>query len=277
MLNRKLFASLMVLMLICGMVLTGCSGGTTAQQSTEGVKPSILDKVVDAKKVRVGFLADYAPWGMRNAEGKYEGYDVDVAAKLGEALGVEVELIPVEAPNRLPMLVTGKVDVIIGSFTPTDERAKTIDFSLPYASSVTMPMVWADDSSLKTEANLAGKKVAVCRGTTNDISTGKFIPDAELVRFDNLADVLEALKTKKVDALVEDSPFVYYQCKEDPRFRPLGEGFAPPILLAFGVPKGDQIWLNYLNNFLTNLRFSGELASFYEKWFGFEMPELTLK
>lgn len=261
---------LTVVLLVLGLLVSACSTGGGGQ--TE----STLDKVIKAGKVRVGFLADYAPWGSRNAQGEYEGYDVDIAHALGEALGVEVELIPVEAPNRVPAIVTDKVDVIIGSFTPTDERAKTIAFTIPYASAQSVTMAWADDDSINTYSDLAGKKVGVPRGNTNETNTAKFVPEAELVRFDTLADVYAALQTKKIDALVEDSPFVYYQVMENPQFKVAGEPFGPKGLLSFGLKRGDPDWLAYLNNFLTNLRSTGQNAELYEKWFGVPPAPLTL-
>ena len=242
----------------------------------EKAAKGILDQVIANKKLRVGFLPDYPPWGSRSPAGKYEGYDLDIAALLAEGLGAQLELIPVEAPNRVPSVATGKVDVIIGCLTPTNERAKTIDFTIPYASAGIVPMVWADNKAIKTYKDLAGKKVSVARGSTPDMATAKAVPTADIVRFDTIADAFTALQTKKVDAFIEEDTFVFYTATKDPRFRGVGQSFTAPELISFGMRKGDQNWLNYLNNFLTNFRYSGKNAELYKKWFGVEPASMVM-
>ncbi len=246
------------------------------RESSEKAEKSILDQVISAKKVRVGFLPDYPPWGSRNPAGKYEGYDLDIAALLAEALGAELELVAVEAPNRVPSVAAGKIDVVIGCLTPTNERAKTIDFTIPYASAGIVPMVWADNPSIKTYKDLASKKVSVARGSTPDMATAKAVPAAEIVRFDTIADAFTALQTKKVEAFIEEDTFVFYTAKKDPRFRAVGQSFTAPELISFGLRKGDQKWMNYLNIFLTNLRYSGKNAELYKKWFGVEPASMVM-
>jgi len=235
----------------------------------------ILEKVIANKKVRVGILADYAPWGYRNAQGQYEGFDVDVANRLGEALEVDVDLVPVESAARVGSLVSEKVDVIIACLTPTDGRAKTINFTIPYASNGLTIMVWADNKDIKSYHDLAGKTIAIVRGGTADMYLPELVPEANIVRLDSIADSVVAFKSKKSDALVEEELMVYYEVDKDSRFKVVGEPFKSG-LISFGVKKHEQEWLNYLNNFLTNLRFSGELDVFYEKWFKHKPASLAI-
>ncbi len=268
---KKFFVLGVSLMVMLSILLTGCGGpqGETATNDT-------LQRVMEAKKVKVGVLPDYAPWGSRNAQGEFEGYDVDLAKLLGEALNVEVEIVPVEAPNRVPSLVSNKVDVIIACLTPTDERAKSVNFTIPYAAAGLVPMVNADNNTIKSYKDLAGKKVAIVRGGTPDLLTAKAVPEAELVRFDTIADAYTAFKTGKAEAFVEEDTFVFTEIKNNPQYKAVGEPFSTE-LIAIAVKKNDPEWLNYLNNFLTNLRFTGKNAEVYEKWFGHAPKDLTLK
>ena len=236
---------------------------------------SILEKVIVDKKVRVGILTDYAPWGSRNAKGEYEGFDVDIAYSLGKALAVDVELISIEAPARVASLVSEKVDVIIGCITPTNERAKSINFTIPYASEGLVLMLWADNEDINSYHDLAGKTIAIVRGGTPDTGITIAAPDADIIRFDTIADAFTAFKSKKAEVFVEEEFMVYYQVAQDPRFKTVGEPFHRG-LISFGVKKNDQEWLNYLNNFLTNLRFKGELAEIFEKWFGAKPASLVI-
>jgi len=261
------------IVMILSVLLAGCgqqgaTGGGTTQNDT-------LTRVLEAKKLNVGILPDYKPWSFRNEQGNYEGYDVDLANLLGEALGVDVTFVAVEAPNRVPSLVSNKVDVLIGCLTPTDERAKSVNFTIPYASAGLVPMVKADNTTINTYQDLAGKTIAVVRGGTPDLFTAAAVPEANLIRFDTIADAYAAFQAGKAEAFVEEDTFVYLETKNNPQYKAIGEPFTSE-LISFGVMKNDQEWLNYLNNFLTNLRYTGKNAEVYEKWFGHTPKNLSL-
>jgi len=264
------------IVLVLSILLTGCGQQPGAAQQSNAAVNDTLQRVMETKKLKVGVLPDYAPWGSRNAQGNFEGYDVDLAMLLGEALQVEVEVVPIEAPNRVPALVSNKVDVIIACLTPTDERAKSVTFTIPYAAAGLVPMVNADNTTINTYKDLAGKKVAVVRGGTPDLFTAAAVPEAELIRFDTIADAYTAFKTGKAEAFVEEDTFVFIEVKNNPQYKSVGEPFSTE-LISFAVKKNDIEWLNYLNNFLTNLRFTGKNAEVYEKWFGHAPKDLTLR
>ena len=269
---KKGLLTVLSIVVILSTLLAGC--GQQASSSTGG--NDTLQSVLEAKKVKVGILPDYAPWSSRDAQGNFVGYDADLAMLLGEALGVEVELIPIEAPNRVPSLASNKVDVIIACLTPTNERAKSVTFTIPYASAGLVPMVNADNTTINTYKDLAGKTVAVVRGGTPDLFTAAAVPEANLIRFDTIADAYTAFKSGKAEVFVEEDTFVYMEVKNNPQYKAIGEPFTSE-LISFGVKNNDAAWLNYLNNFLTNLRFTGKNAEVYEKWFGQAPKELTLK
>lgn len=271
---KKSLLFVISIVMILSMLLAGCGQQSNLSESGNAGNDT-LTKVLAAKKVRVGILPDYSPWSYRNEQGEYVGYDADLAMLLGEALAVEVELVPVEAPQRVPSLASDKVDVIIGCLTPTDERAKTINFTIPYASAGLVPMVKADNTTIATHEDLAGKTVAVVRGGTPDLFTAAAVPEAELIRFDTIADAYTAFKSGKAEAFVEEDTFVFLEVKNNPEYKAIGEPFTSE-LISFGVKKNDSEWLNYLNNFLTNLRFTGKNAEVYENWFGHAPKNLSL-
>lgn len=276
MMKKKLFL-VMSLMLVIAFILTGCSSGKTATTdgSTQTASTGTLQRVLENKKIVVGILPDYAPWGFINASGALEGYDVDIAQALADALGVKLETVAIEAPNRVPSLSSNKVDVIIACLTPTDERAKTIDFTIPYASAGQIPMVKADNDSVQSYKDLAGKKVAVVRGGTPEIAVRTYIPDADIMTFDTIADAYTAFKQGQAEAFVEEDTYVFSELKTNTDYKAVGEPFSSE-LVSIAIRQGDQQWLNYLNNFLTNLRFTGKNAELYEKWFGHEPKEIVI-
>jgi polar amino acid transport system substrate-binding protein len=267
---KKKSAILIFIMSII-LLISGCSSEAdpTTSQNTE----SRLDKIIKAKKIRVATYADSPGWSVLNANGEYEGYDPDIARKLAEALGVEVEFVTTDGVNRIPLLESDKVDVAISVFTPTNERAKSIEFTIPYSAAGMVPM-FKKGAPIDSWDDLAGKKVSVARGTTSDMAVTKYVPKAEVVRFDAVSDAFMALKTGKVDVFIEEDGIVLDLVKKNPEFQAMpGQPFKPAYI-AMGVKKGDQIWLNYLNNFIRNLNYSGEGAELYKKWFGVDAPKL---
>ena len=78
-------------------------------------------------------LVDFPPFGITTADGKPDGYDADVAKLLAKHMGVPVEIVPVTGPNRIPYLLTNKVDLLVASLGITPARAEQVQFSEPYA------------------------------------------------------------------------------------------------------------------------------------------------
>src|SRR3954447_11105467 len=119
-----------------------------------------IDDILNKKKLQVGVLVDLPPFGVTNTENKPEGYDIDVAALMAKYLGVELELVSVTGPNRIPYLLTNKVDVLIATFGITAERSKQVLFSNPY-SSLTIYVLAPKALNIKTPEDLKPVSISV--------------------------------------------------------------------------------------------------------------------
>ena len=108
--------------------------GFQCHATCRGSEPQTIDDVLSKKKIQVGILVDLPPFGVVNAKNEYEGFDVDVAKLMAKYLGVDCELVAVTGPNRIPYLLTGKVDVLVATFGITPERARQVQFCIPYSS-----------------------------------------------------------------------------------------------------------------------------------------------
>jgi polar amino acid transport system substrate-binding protein len=250
--------------------LTGCtSGGAAAAPAAE----SQLQRVIKNGTLRVGVLPDYPPYSSQEAGGKLVGYEPDVAAKLAEALGVKLEMVNTDGTSRKPVLDSNRVDVDIDAFTATNERAKAVDFTIPYVASGALPL-FRKDNPIKSIEDLKGKSVSVARGSTNDSLITNRFPDTKVVRFDTIADAVQAVKSGKVDAVMEGFATVRAEAAKDPSLQVLDIEPINPALISMGVKQGDQLWLNYLNNFIRNLNSSGDNAVLYQKWFHADLPKV---
>ena len=117
-------------------------------------------------------------------------------------MGVQLELVPVTSQNRIPYLLTGKVDMVISLFAVTPERALQVDFSIPYAAPRTVITALKDSKPIKSLDDLKGMTVGVPRGTIPDLFlTAKAIPGLRILRFDDEATSIQALQSGQIDAL----------------------------------------------------------------------------
>src|SRR5262245_12513270 len=114
--------------LALALAVAGCTSedgaGSAAGSSSDGT--SQLDEVVERGTLRVAVLPDFPPWGVQNASGDLEGYEIDIAKELAKAMGVELSLVTTDGTSRLPLLEADRVDVNISAWTATDERALAV-------------------------------------------------------------------------------------------------------------------------------------------------------
>lgn len=235
-------------------------GGAVAADST-------LKHVLAAGTLKVASCLSFTPFGFTNADGKPDGYDVDIANELAKEMGVELEVVDTTSSNRIPNLQTNKVDVVFCNFTRTLERAKEISFTNPYVVA-TEGLLVRTGSGVKTLEDMKGHTIAVVKGSTNaDVLRERGI-DVKVAEFDSSQAAVLAVKQGQADAMVEDSNFLQYQAKLNPGLEVVTSKLVPLEYNAFGVKQGDQVWVDYLNLFLFELNTSGKNLKLYRKWFG---------
>jgi polar amino acid transport system substrate-binding protein len=153
-----------------------------------------LEEIKESGTINIGVFSDKSPFGYVDENGEYQGYDIELARKLGEDLGVEVNYVSTEAANRVEYLETGKVDIILANFTVTDERAEKVDFVLPYMN-VSLGVVSPDDRVIKDVSELtADDEVIVISGTTAETYFTENLPDVKLQKYDTYANAKNALE-----------------------------------------------------------------------------------
>lgn len=163
-----------------------------------------------SEPLKVGMELAYPPFEMSLKDGTPSGVSVDFAKALGKYLGREVIIENIAWDGLIPSLKTGKVDLIISSMTITEERKKSIAFSIPYSQSnlaiLTHPSSGVSDIN---DLNQKGKKIAVKKGTTGHIYASKNLQNAQLLIFDKEnAAVLEVIQ-QKADGFLYDQLTIY--------------------------------------------------------------------
>jgi len=270
--TKKLF---LVPALVAALALTGCTSSGSVESAGAGAagagSRSHLTEILKSKKIRIAVQTEAAPWGVMQASGDYEGFDIDLANALGKSVGAEVEFVSTTNESRIPLLQTDKADVVIASLTATDVRAQSIEMTEPYAAGGTL-IALPKDSPVTSYKDLAGKSVATSRGSIGEALLKSRFPEAKIVLFESFADSVQALKSQKVDALIENNVIVPELVDSDPNYRILDGPVLEPSLMSMGVKQGDQQWLNYLNNFIRNYNVSGANDEASRKWLHTSMP-----
>jgi polar amino acid transport system substrate-binding protein len=146
-----------------------------------------LDHIIKTGVIRVGVPDNFPPFGDLGSDGKPQGYDIDTAALIAVALGVKLELVTVSSTERIRHLADGKVDLVVSSLGKNAERQKLIDFTIAYAPFFSGVFGPRDVTVAKPE-DLAGKTIAVTRGTIEDTALTKLAPATTTIkRYDDNA------------------------------------------------------------------------------------------
>ncbi|WP_018132623.1 ABC transporter substrate-binding protein [Effusibacillus pohliae] len=264
--------------------MAGCGSsskpGGEGEKKPAGEAPKAQSSTLDAIKQRGKFIAgvkyDLNLFGLKDpATGKVEGFDVDIAKALAKKiLGDEnkIELKEVTSKTRIPMLQNGDIDAIIATMTITEERKKEVDFSDVYFKAGQSLLVKKDSkiNSLQ-DVNKKGIKVLTAKGSTSAKNIREKAPEATVLEYENYAEAFTALKAGQGDALTTDNALLYGMAKQDPNYRVL-EGTFTDEPYGIAVRKGDTEFVKFINDFLKELKSSGEYDKIYQKWIG-EKPK----
>jgi polar amino acid transport system substrate-binding protein len=238
---------------------------------------SILQQVISRGTVRIAVLGSLPPYAKLTPSGEPEGYDIDIAKRLAEALKVKPEFVVTDIPGRVTSLQTHKADLTIADFTRNVERSTTIAFTDPYIVTFLQILLKAD-SPLKSEAELDDPKikVAISRGGTAERSVPALAPKAQLVRFNTQADELNALMSGQVDAMAEDGFYDAQAMKDHPGALRVMSGKYARAEIAIGLPAGDFDWYRVINLWVEQFNASGDNAKLFKQWFGYDQPQLQV-
>jgi polar amino acid transport system substrate-binding protein len=254
--------------LFAAVMLTGPAFAGEVQQKLTA--ESTLEQVLKRKTLKVG-MSTFVPWAMKDKTGKLVGFEIDVASRLAEDMGVKVEFVPTNWDGIIPALLSGKFDVIIGSMGILPSRNLKVNFTIPYdmsGMSLVANKELADGFKTLQDFNRPEVILAVRLGATPVAAAQKFMPKAQLTKFDDESKAIQELLNGKAHAVVASAPMPAYQALKypDKLFLPLKETFTKEPI-GFALKKGDVDTLNYFNNWITVRQADGWLAERKHYWF----------
>jgi polar amino acid transport system substrate-binding protein len=261
-----------IFVLIMGACLTLLSVGATlaGELQQQLVEESTIEQVLKRGVLRVG-MSTFVPWAMKDKTGKLIGFEIDVATRVAEDMGVKVEFVPTKWAGIIPALLTGKFDVIIGGMGILPQRNLKVNFSIPYdltgMSMVANKQLAAGFNSLE-DFNRPDVSLAVRLGATPVAAAEKYMPKAKLRKFDDESQAYQEVLNGKAYAVVASAPTpAFYALKyPDKLFLPLKETFTKEPI-GFAVRKGDFDTLNFFNNWIIVVTAEGWLKERKHYWF----------
>lgn len=265
--KNKIFLSLLALGAVLILTATASFGATVQQELSQG---SVVEQIVKRGVLRVG-MDTFQPWAMKDKNGNFIGFEIDVARRLAEDMGVEVEFVPTAWSGIIPALLTGKFDVIIGGMGILPKRALKVNFTVPYdfsgMSIVAHRELAAGFSSLE-DFNKKEVQVAVKLGTTAVIAAKKHLPEATLRMFENETQTYQELRNGKVHAVVGSAPRPAFEALQykNTLFLPIKGTFTKEPI-GFALRKGDPDAMAFFNAWITGVHLEGWLQDRHEYWF----------
>ena len=233
-----------------------------------------MEELKKKGEINVGLLVDFPPYGTTNSQNQPDGYDADVAKLLAKDLGVKVNIVPVTGPNRIPFLLTNKVDVLVASLAITPERAKQVDFSVPYAAA-TIVLYGTQKTEVKSPADLKGKRIGVARASTQDVALTAVAPEGtEIRRFDDDASGMQALLSGQIDALGCSTTVAAQIAKRAPANTFENKFVLRQQVMGIVTRPGQAEFMKTLNDFVARNKANGELGKLYQKWLGTDFPTM---
>jgi len=288
----KILSLILALTMLMGLAACGGGGDTTSGTSLPSSPAPASDsnvaapeepsaepegepaevKTVAAGKLTMSTNAEFPPYEMTTDAGGYEGIDVEIAGKIAEKLGLELQVDNMDFDSALLAAQQGKSDIVMAGVTVNEDRKAVMDFSDTYATGVQVVIV--KEGSDVTMDNLGEKMIGAQRGTTGYIyasdtpENGGYGSD-HVTAFDNGATAVQALNNGQVDCvIIDDAPAKEY-VKANPGLAIL-EGEWVVEEYAIGMAKGNTALLDAVNGALKELIADGTVQSIIDKYISAE-------
>ncbi|MCC8381029.1 ABC transporter substrate-binding protein [Xenorhabdus sp. PB30.3] len=234
-------------------------------------KADKLDDIKKAGTVRIAVFDSNPPFGFIDPQTKkLAGYDVDIANAIANDLGVKLELRPTNPANRIPLLSSKKIDLIAANFTITDERAKQVDFSIPYFA--TGQKFIARKGVLTNPDDIAKLRIGADKGTVQEITLRERYPTTKVISYDDTPLAFAALRNGNVQAITQDDAKLVGLLANVPEAQKADFEISPFSITreyqAVAASKGEARLVDSVNQTLLKLEKEGAAEKIYNRWFG---------
>ena len=223
----------------------GPSAGQKADQTT---LPPLPADIKERKRLNIAVKCDSPPFGYIGARSQHAGFDVEIArwfSRFAFGKANRVTFTCVTPPAREPALTTGRVDMVIATFTYTADRDTRIDFSRAYYKATGRLLV-TNNSSIRSIGDLGGKTVSTTSGSIYDRWVKNCFKDTKLVVTDSFTNALLAFRDGRADTLMWDDTVLLGIAVTDPAYKLTSDLFLP-LPYGIGIKQGNtelKAWID---------------------------------
>jgi polar amino acid transport system substrate-binding protein len=235
-----------------------------------------LDQVLSSRRLRAGINPTLPPFGTFNERNQIDGFDADIAREIARRMNVELEIVQVGSPDRIPFLQSDRIDIVLGAITRTVERALVIDYTQPLHTQSMVVLTKSSGTAVPIErpADLNNRQVRMVqvRGTVGVPWLQANAAQAQVTLLDNYPDCFRALAQGRADAMVDVAESVVIPMRnfQGVQWKILDEVLAS-FWVGIGVQKGNTALRDVLNVVLFEMHRSNFVNQTWEKWFGVPM------
>ncbi len=262
---RVFLIAMLVFTFVFGISTQALAGPTQQKLAAESTIEQILKRGV----LRVG-MSTFKPWAMKDKKGKLVGFEIDVAKRLAQDMGVKIEFVQTQWAGIIPALLTGKFDVIVGGMSIRPDRNLKVNFTIPYdyaGQTICANKSLAAGFKTAADFNRSDVKIGVRLGSTSVPAVRKFMPKAEMLQFKDEPALYQELLNGRIHAVVASAPTPAFQAIKFPeKLFAINEPLSKE-LIGFAVRKGDPDTLNYFNNWILQMQAQGFLQDRHNYWF----------
>ncbi len=239
--------------------------------STTVVAEDVLKAIQKRGTLLVGLEAGYMPFEMRDKKGAIVGFDVDMTTAMAKAMGVKIKYVNTNWEGIIPALLTKKFDIIASGMTITQGRNMRVNFASPYITvgqTVVLNKKLAKKIKSYRQLNNPKYKIASKLGTTGEQAVKRMIPRAKYISYETEQEGMLEVMNGRIDAFIYDLPFnaIMASSKAKGKVKHLDTPFTFEPL-GWAIRKNDPDFLNWLNNFMYQVRNDGTYDKIYAKWF----------
>lgn len=215
----------------------------------------------------MGTNAEFPPFESRGGPGGAEvvGFDVEIARAIADKLGLPLRIEDMKFDSLLPALGAGKVDMVLAGMTITEDRARNVDFSVPYYKATQVVLMRQGQPTPESKDDLKNSRIAVQLGTTGDGMAMQIAGQANVRQFTSAMDAVVELLNGKVDyMIIDEQPAIQFQ-KKNPGLALVELDFEDEFY-GVAVKKGNSELLAQINEALAEIVADGRYDEFIDKW-----------
>ncbi len=257
--KKKYWSLGIIFLLILSLLAAGCGGDRNGQDETDE------GNQVEMKELVVGTNTGFIPFEFLEGD-EIVGFDIDLANEIADFLGVELRIEDMDFDGLIAAVASGRIDMAIAGITIDEKRKESVNFSEPYFTAVQAIVVMEDNEDIKSEKDLADKKVGVQLSTTGDFTVSDLIDDEQITRLNHIPLLFEELKNGRVDAVVIDLPVAEKYISLHGGMKMI-EGDFEEEYFGIAIAKENEELLAKVNQALAQLKADGTYDRLIRKWF----------